>query len=91
MSKPITSFESASLLPCPFCGEQPNRRTHYADTGGGDGKWCFVIECANNPCGVKVYSAACGPHGYRQDGDLKDNEAAARSAIDNWNKRILKT
>jgi len=80
---------SDELKPCPFCGSQPIARNHYSETGGGDGHRCYVVECGNKACRVKVCSVACGPHGYPEGypDDHPTNEAAEAAAKYQWNTR----
>ena len=76
-------------MPCPFCGGIPKQSNHYSDTGGGDGRRCYVIKCMNPKCGIKPCSVASGPRHYDtpQEWDNATNEEAQVSVLRKWNTR----
>lgn len=72
---------------CPFCGSRPTFSKEYQDTGGGDGRAAFRIECSNSKCKVQPYAITYGPHGYRREDDPVDNETAIMNVHEFWNTR----
>ena len=72
------------LLPCPFCGGKPSSYESSIDTGAGDSVYVYriICECLANPV---VFVE--GSHGYKQEGDIPNDEAKQK-AIKAWNTRF---
>ena len=74
------------LLPCPFCGAEPECDSFRSDIGGGDYRTAHRCRCTNPECWVRPCSAAWGESGYR-NGDKRTDAEAKELVIREWNAR----
>lgn len=84
----------SEVLPCPFCGQRPNRSSRRSELGGGVGNRVFRISCENKSCGVMPHVGKWGPDDYGRSGDwmggYETNELAEQAVVEAWNKRPTK-
>lgn len=72
--RPIPIVREYVVLPCPFCGGEPNLTFHYAD---------------NKPCGACLRCEGCGADFYDTDfGGKMSRFDFAENLVVAWNKRV---
>ena len=83
--------DQSKLLPCPFCGQAPNRWSRRREFDGGVGNRAFGISCENRNCEVRPKVGKYGPDDYGRPADwlggFATNELAEQAAIEAWNHR----
>lgn len=73
------------MLPCPWCGCEPQRSDHY--TYIGDCR-SFVVKCCNEACFARPCVTSQGPSSYGEVTDQCTNELARVESDRRWNVRV---